>query len=219
MLSERWFIKKMNKTHHCTGRFLAFIQLKCKKKTHKKKQHFFQSIINFPQKSFLNWFFPQQSYKKDIQRLKVVHSMTWTRVETTAGLSTNPYTPTMHWSYRNWVTHTRYIGQTHIHLPLDPIQRKKEYRTTNSTPHNLCFTISKFNPKILSVIYIYIYIYFFFFHHTCESTCDTVLISRQPGVITQSQGGTATPGTTKQLLPLDRVLRELYIDIYICQIN
>ena len=30
--------------------------------------------------------------------------------------------------------------------------------------------------------------FFFFFHHTCESTCDT-----------------------KQLLPPDRVLRELYI--------
>ena len=30
-----------------------------------------------------------------------------------------------------------------------------------------------------------------------------------------TQGGTATPGATKQLLLLDRVLRELYIYIYI----
>ena len=30
-----------------------------------------------------------------------------------------------------------------------------------------------------------------------------------------AQGGTATPGTTKQLLPPDRVLRESYIYIYI----
>ena len=43
-----------------------------------------------------------------------------------------------------------------------------------------------------------------------------VLISRQPGMITVSiaHGSTATPGATKQLLPPDRVLRELYIYIY-----
>ena len=43
-----------------------------------------------------------------------------------------------------------------------------------------------------------------------------VLTSRQPGVITVSvaQGDTATSGTTKQLLPPDRVLKELYIYIY-----
>ena len=38
------------------------------------------------------------------------------------------------------------------------------------------------------------------------------------GVITHFslvQGGTATPGATKQLLPPDRVLKELYIYIYI----
>ena len=43
------------------------------------------------------------------------------------------------------------------------------------------------------------------------------LINRQPGgdnTVSVAQGGTATPGTTKQLLSLDRVLRELYIHIY-----
>ena len=40
-----------------------------------------------------------------------------------------------------------------------------------------------------------------------------VLISHQP--VSVAQGGTATPGATKQPLPLDRVLRELYIYIYI----
>ena len=40
----------------------------------------------------------------------------------------------------------------------------------------------------------------------------SVLISRQPGGITVSvaQGGTATSGATKQPLPTDRVLRELF---------
>ena len=39
--------------------------------------------------------------------------------------------------------------------------------------------------------------------------------------VSVAQGGTATPGAIKQLLPLDRVLKELYIYmyIYIRQIN
>ena len=63
------------------------------------------------------------------------------------------------------------------------------------------------------------YIYFFFIssYNMRKHVRYHVLISHQPGVITVSvaQGGTATPGTTKQLLPPDRVLKELYIYIYI----
>ena len=63
----------------------------------------------------------------------------------------------------------------------------------------------------------------FFFHHTtCESTCDTLPSSaanQGDNTILVAQGGTTIPGATKQLLPPDRVLKELYIYIYIRQIN
>ena len=45
----------------------------------------------------------------------------------------------------------------------------------------------------------------FFFHHTtCESTCDTLTSSaanQGDNTVSVAQGGTATPGATKQLLP------------------
>ena len=66
-------------------------------------------------------------------------------------------------------------------------------------------------------IYMYFFIYFFFSSYNVRKHVRYhVLISCQPGVITVSvtQGGTATPDATKQLLPPDRVLRELYIYIY-----
>ena len=45
--------------------------------------------------------------------------------------------------------------------------------------------------------------------------------SRGDNTVSVAQGGTDTPGATKQLLPPDRVLREsyIYIYIYIRQIN
>ena len=39
--------------------------------------------------------------------------------------------------------------------------------------------------------------------------------TRGDNTVSVAQGGTATPGATKQLLPPDRVLRESYINIYI----
>ena len=39
--------------------------------------------------------------------------------------------------------------------------------------------------------------------------------SRGDNTVSVAQGGTATPGATKHLLPPDRVLRESYIYIYI----
>ena len=39
--------------------------------------------------------------------------------------------------------------------------------------------------------------------------------SRGDNTVSVAQGGTATPGATKQLLPPDRVLRESYVYIYI----
>ena len=53
---------------------------------------------------------------------------------------------------------------------------------------------------------IYIYFFFFFHHTTCESTCDTLTSSaanQGDNTVSVAQGGTATPGATKQLLPPD----------------
>ena len=55
----------------------------------------------------------------------------------------------------------------------------------------------------------------------CESTCDTLSSSaanQGDNTVSVAQGGTATPGATKQLLPPDRVFkRNIYL--YIHQIN
>ena len=72
---------------------------------------------------------------------------------------------------------------------------------------------------IYTYTYIYIYIYIFFFYHTtCESTCNTLPSSaanQADNTVLVAQGCTATSGTTKQLLPLDRVFkRNIYIYIY-----
>ena len=45
--------------------------------------------------------------------------------------------------------------------------------------------------------------------------CPHQPLSRGDNTVSVAQGGTATPGATKQLLPPDRVLRKSYIYIYI----
>ena len=58
-------------------------------------------------------------------------------------------------------------------------------------------------------------IHIHFFRHTkCESTCDTLTSSatnQSDNTVSVAQGGTATPGATKQLLPPDRVLKRKYM--------
>ena len=49
----------------------------------------------------------------------------------------------------------------------------------------------------------------------CVIPCPHQPPTRGDNTVSAAQGVTATPGTTKQLLPPDRVLRELYIYIYI----
>ena len=53
----------------------------------------------------------------------------------------------------------------------------------------------------------------------CESICNTLpssAPSRGDNTVLVAQGGTATPGATKQLLPPDRVFKRIiYIYIYI----
>ena len=50
--------------------------------------------------------------------------------------------------------------------------------------------------------------YIYFFHHTtCESTYDTLSSSaanQGDNTVSVAQGSTATPGATKQLLPLEK---------------
>ena len=45
--------------------------------------------------------------------------------------------------------------------------------------------------------------------------CPNQPPTRGDNTVSVAQGGTATPGATNQLLPPDRVLRELYICIHI----
>ena len=50
----------------------------------------------------------------------------------------------------------------------------------------------------------------------CESTCDTLASSaanQGDNTVSVAQGGTATPGTTEQLLPPDRVFKR---NTYLC---
>ena len=64
----------------------------------------------------------------------------------------------------------------------------------------------------------YIYIFFFFIIQRVKARaipCPHQLPTRGDNTVSVAQGGTATPGATKQLLPLEKVLRELYIYIYI----
>ena len=63
-------------------------------------------------------------------------------------------------------------------------------------------------------IYIYIYIHIFFFIiqrvEARAIPCPHQPPTRGDNTVSVAQGGTATPGATKQLLLPDRVLRELY---------
>ena len=65
-------------------------------------------------------------------------------------------------------------------------------------------------------IYIYIYILFFIIERLKARAipCPHQPPSKGDNTVSVAQGGTATPGVTKQLFPTDRVLRELYISIY-----
>ena len=44
-----------------------------------------------------------------------------------------------------------------------------------------------------------------------RDTLSSSAANQGDNTVSVAQGGTATPGATKQLLPPDRVLRELYI--------
>ena len=75
-------------------------------------------------------------------------------------------------------------------------------------------------PKSIHLkIIIYIFLLFFFFIiqrvKARAIPCPHQPPTRGDNTVSVAQGGTATPGATKQLLPPDRVLRESYIYIYI----
>ena len=61
-------------------------------------------------------------------------------------------------------------------------------------------------------IYIYKYIFFLFFIIQCVKAraipCPHQPVTRGDNRVSVAQGGTATPGATKQLWPPGRVLRE-----------
>ena len=68
---------------------------------------------------------------------------------------------------------------------------------------------------ILVCIYIYIYIYLIQHVKTGAIPCPHQPPTRGDNTVSVAQGDTATPGATKQPLPPDRILKELYIYIYI----
>ena len=56
---------------------------------------------------------------------------------------------------------------------------------------------------------IYIYIFFFIIRvKACAIPCHHQLQTRGDNTVSVPQGGTATPGATKQLFPLDKALRD-----------
>ena len=62
------------------------------------------------------------------------------------------------------------------------------------------------------------WLYFFFIIQCMKARaipCPHQPPTRGDNTVSVAQGGTATPGASKQLLPPGRVLRELYIYIYI----
>ena len=71
----------------------------------------------------------------------------------------------------------------------------------------------------VSSIFHHIANFFFFFiiQHVkaCTIPCPHQPPTRGDNTVSVAQGGSATPGATKQLLPPDRVLTELYIYVYI----
>ena len=62
-------------------------------------------------------------------------------------------------------------------------------------------------------IYIYNF-FFFFFHHTTCYNLSSSAANQGDNTVSIAQGDTAIPGTAKQLLPLDRVFKKIYIYIY-----
>ena len=65
-------------------------------------------------------------------------------------------------------------------------------------------------------IYIYIYIFIIQCVKACAIPCPHQPSTRGDNTVSIAQGGTATPGSSKQLLPLDRVFkRTIYIYIYV----
>ena len=60
---------------------------------------------------------------------------------------------------------------------------------------------------------IYIYIFIIQCVKACVIPCPHQPPTRGDNTVSVAQGGTATPGATKQLLPRNRVFRELYIYI------
>ena len=125
-------------------------------------------------------------------------------------------------STRDTYNYGQYINQ----FPPNTIKAIREYERIQKKicRHKMSIMFNEIcnNEEMLpkyTYIYTYIYIYFFIIQRVKARVipCPHQLPTRGDNTVSVAQGGTATPGATKQLLPPDRVLRELhiYIDIYI----
>ena len=109
------------------------------------------------------------------------------------------------------------------HLPFFLLSSQINFkRKKESLPRICAILIQCLHTDRLAIqingIYIYIYIYIYFIIQRVKARaipCPHQPPSRGDNTVSVAQGGTATPGATKQLLPPDRVLRESYIYIYI----
>ena len=66
----------------------------------------------------------------------------------------------------------------------------------------------------LSIIYLYISFFIIQCVKARAIPCPLQPPTRSDNTVSVAQGGTATPGATKQLLPPNRVLRKLYVYIH-----
>ena len=92
------------------------------------------------------------------------------------------------------------------------------YIHTHLSIHIDIYTHTYTYIHIHTCVYTDTHTYIFFHHTTCESTCDTLSSSatnQGDNTVSVAQGGTATPGATKQFLPPDRVFkRNIYLYIH-----
>ena len=139
--------------------------------------------------------------------MQSVSSRNWTRITVSISYDDNHYTTgtsTQKLDDRLFLdVETNFCRTAHQLKWLSKIQ--EESNTTTTTTNTNTFPIYTLDHPIHP---------FFFIIQRVKAraiSCPHQPATLGDNTVSEAQGGTATPGTTKQLLPPDRVLRELYI--------